>query len=78
MVFQSCALSPHMSVRNNIAVPLNMAGMAADETGKRVLKAAETLNLADDLDRKPGDAVALRPREQRIHRFDAAGKVIRA
>jgi multiple sugar transport system ATP-binding protein len=54
MVFQSYALYPHMSVRNNIAFPLKMAGMATAEIGKRVLKAAETLNLMDYLDRKPG------------------------
>jgi multiple sugar transport system ATP-binding protein len=54
MVFQSYALYPHMSVRNNIAFPLKMAGMSADEIGKRVKKAAETLNLGDYLDRKPG------------------------
>ena len=54
MVFQSYALYPHMSVRNNIAFPLKMAGMAADEIEKRVRKAAATLNLTDYLDRKPG------------------------
>jgi multiple sugar transport system ATP-binding protein len=54
MVFQSYALYPHMSVRNNIAFPLKMAGMAADEIDRRVRKAAGTLNLTDYLDRKPG------------------------
>jgi multiple sugar transport system ATP-binding protein len=54
MVFQSYALYPHMSVRNNIAFPLKMANMAADEIDRRVRKAAATLNLTDYLDRKPG------------------------
>jgi multiple sugar transport system ATP-binding protein len=54
MVFQSYALYPHMTVRNNIAFPLKMAGMAADEIDKRVKKAAATLNLTDYLDRRPG------------------------
>src|SRR5438046_1239708 len=31
MVFQSYALYPHMSVRNNIAFGLKMAGMAKDQ-----------------------------------------------
>jgi multiple sugar transport system ATP-binding protein len=54
MVFQSYALYPHMSVRNNIAFPLKMAGMASGEIDRRVRKAAATLNLGDYLDRKPG------------------------
>ena len=54
MVFQSYALYPHMSVRNNIAFPLKMARMASDEIDRRVKKAAATLNLTDYLDRKPG------------------------
>ncbi|MDT1064336.1 ABC transporter ATP-binding protein [Paracoccus sp. CPCC 101403] len=54
MVFQSYALYPHMSVRKNIAFPLKMAGMAADEQARRVAHAAGILNLTDYLDRKPG------------------------
>jgi multiple sugar transport system ATP-binding protein len=54
MVFQSYALYPHMTVRNNIAFPLKMAGMAAGDIERRVSKAAATLNLTDYLDRKPG------------------------
>lgn len=54
MVFQSYALYPHMSVRNNIAFPLKRAKMAADEIEKKIASAAEILNLTDYLDRKPG------------------------
>ncbi|WP_134681720.1 ABC transporter ATP-binding protein [Paracoccus ravus] len=54
MVFQSYALYPHMSVRKNIAFPLKMAGMPADEQARRVGHAAGILNLTDYLDRKPG------------------------
>ncbi|WP_323717965.1 ABC transporter ATP-binding protein [Paracoccus aminovorans] len=54
MVFQSYALYPHMSVRKNIAFPLKMAGMAADEQERRVKHAAGILNLTDYLDRRPG------------------------
>ena len=54
MVFQSYALYPHMSVRNNIAFPLKMAKMRQSEIDIKIAKAAKTLNLTDYLDRKPG------------------------
>ncbi|MFN0194741.1 MAG: ABC transporter ATP-binding protein [Aestuariivirga sp.] len=53
MVFQSYALYPHMSVRNNIAFGLKMANMPKAEIDEKVAKAAATLNLTDYLDRKP-------------------------
>ena len=54
MVFQSYALYPHMSVRKNIAFPLKMAGMSAEDAAKKVDSAAKVLNLTSYLDRKPG------------------------
>ena len=54
MVFQSYALYPHMSVRRNIAFPLKMAGVPADEQDRRITAAAQALNLTDYLDRRPG------------------------
>jgi multiple sugar transport system ATP-binding protein len=54
MVFQSYALYPHMSVRNNIAFPLKMAKVPPAEIEAKVAHAAKTLNLTDYLDRKPG------------------------
>ncbi|MEX0346897.1 MAG: ABC transporter ATP-binding protein [Rhizobiaceae bacterium] len=54
MVFQSYALYPHMSVRKNIAFPLKMAKMDQAEIDKRVDGAAKVLNLADYIDRRPG------------------------
>ncbi|MEZ5811831.1 MAG: ABC transporter ATP-binding protein [Rhizobiaceae bacterium] len=54
MVFQSYALYPHMSVRKNIAFPLKMAKMDQAEIDKRVDNAARVLNLADYIDRRPG------------------------
>jgi multiple sugar transport system ATP-binding protein len=54
MVFQSYALYPHMSVRKNIAFPLRMAKLPKDEINRRVENAASVLNLADYIDRKPG------------------------
>jgi multiple sugar transport system ATP-binding protein len=54
MVFQSYALYPHMTVRNNIAFGLKMARVAKDEIASRVARAAEILNLTEYLDRRPG------------------------
>ncbi|KAB2884441.1 MAG: ABC transporter ATP-binding protein [Albidovulum sp.] len=54
MVFQSYALYPHMTVRKNIAFPLRMAGMGAEEQERKVRAAAEVLNLTAYLDRRPG------------------------
>ena len=54
MVFQSYALYPHMSVRKNIAFPLRMAKLDQAEIDRRVENAASVLNLADYIDRRPG------------------------
>lgn len=54
MVFQSYALYPHMSVRKNIAFPLKMAGLDQSAIDAKVDHAAKTLNLADYIDRRPG------------------------
>jgi multiple sugar transport system ATP-binding protein len=54
MVFQSYALYPHMSVRNNIAFPLKMAKASAEMIEKKVTEAARVLNLTNYLDRRPG------------------------
>ena len=53
MVFQSYALYPHMSVRDNIAFPLKMAKLPSEQIDRAVQKAAAKLNLTDYLDRKP-------------------------
>ena len=53
MVFQSYALYPHMSVRNNIAFALKMAKQPPIVIEQKVRKAAGILNLTDYLDRKP-------------------------
>jgi multiple sugar transport system ATP-binding protein len=54
MVFQSYALYPHMSVRNNIAFPLKMAKLDGSLIDKKTTDAARVLNLTDYLDRRPG------------------------
>jgi multiple sugar transport system ATP-binding protein len=53
MVFQSYAIYPHMSVRDNLAFPLKLAKLPPDEIAKRVERAAEILELGELLDRKP-------------------------
>ena len=53
MVFQSYALYPHMSVRNNIAFPLKMAKVDKAVVDRKVTEAARVLNLTDYLDRRP-------------------------
>ena len=53
MVFQSYALYPHKTVRENIAFPLLMAGLDKAEVAARVETAARTLELTPHLDRKP-------------------------
>ena len=67
MVFQSYALYPHMSVRNNIAFGLKMAGMPKDEIDAKVgqgRRDAEPHRLS-----RPQAAPALRrPAPARCHR----------
>ena len=53
MVFQSYALYPHMSVRNNIGFGLRMAGVDRAERDRKVEEAAALLNLTQYLDRRP-------------------------
>ncbi|WP_191057679.1 ABC transporter ATP-binding protein [Geminicoccus harenae] len=53
MVFQSYALYPRMSVRNNLSFGLRMAGTAKDEIARRVAKAAAMLQIDHLLDRRP-------------------------
>jgi ABC-type sugar transport system ATPase subunit len=53
MVFQSYALYPHMSVRDNLAFPLRRRRMGKDEIGRRVKAMAEMLELEELLKRKP-------------------------
>ena len=53
MVFQSYALYPHMTVRDNIGFPLDVAGEKRGEIERRVREMAERLDVAHLLDRKP-------------------------
>jgi|GEM_PF-511760 ABC-type sugar transport system ATPase subunit len=51
MVFQNYALYPNMTAYKNIAFPLRMSRMPAAEINKKVNEIAETLKIADILDR---------------------------
>ena len=53
MVFQSYALYPHMTVRENMQFALKIAKKSPDEIEERVEKAAKTLQLHNLLDRLP-------------------------
>ncbi len=53
MVFQSYALYPHLSVEKNLAFPLGVLNMPADEKRARVNRAAAALGLEGLLNRKP-------------------------
>ncbi|MEO5805216.1 sn-glycerol-3-phosphate ABC transporter ATP-binding protein UgpC [Devosia sp.] len=53
MVFQSYALYPHMTVRDNMAFALKMAGMSKAEQDERVANAAKILELEPLLQRRP-------------------------
>jgi multiple sugar transport system ATP-binding protein len=53
MVFQSYALYPHMTVRQNIAFPLTLAKMKKKEIAEKVEETAKILDLSEVLDRKP-------------------------
>jgi lactose/L-arabinose transport system ATP-binding protein len=54
MVFQSYALYPHMSVRDNLAFGLKMARTDSSEIGSRVAAASSILKIDHLLDRRPG------------------------
>src|SRR5689334_7243182 len=53
MVFQSYALYPHMSVKDNLAFGLRRRAVAREEIERRVSGVAATLGLSPLLDRKP-------------------------
>ena len=53
MVFQSYALYPHMTVRQNIAFPLTLAKMKKAEISQKVEDTAKILDLTELLDRRP-------------------------
>ncbi|TCI97423.1 sn-glycerol-3-phosphate ABC transporter ATP-binding protein UgpC [Aeromicrobium sp. IC_218] len=55
MVFQSYALYPHMTVYENMAFPLTLAGTDKDTIRQKVGDAAEMLELTQHLERRPAN-----------------------
>ncbi len=55
MVFQSYALYPHMTVRENMGFALKLAKAPKDVINAKVMEAAEILDLTQHLDRKPAN-----------------------
>ena len=53
MVFQSYALYPHMTVRDNLGFALKLKKTPEDEINKKVEEVAEILDITQYLDRKP-------------------------
>src|SRR3954451_3160116 len=55
MVFQSYALYPHMTVRDNMGFALKLAKVPKEEIDRKVDEAAQILDLTDHLERKPAN-----------------------
>ncbi|MGA3562430.1 ABC transporter ATP-binding protein [Melissospora conviva] len=55
MVFQSYALYPNMTVRENMSFPLRLAKMDSETIDRKVTEAAKVLELTALLDRKPAN-----------------------
>ena len=79
MVFQSYALYPHMTVRENMAFALKLAKKSKEEIDAAVMDAAKKLQLEDYLDRLPkalsGGSVSGWPsavRSSAIRRFSSS------
>ncbi len=53
MVFQNYALFPHMTVAQNVAFPLRMAGVDRAGSDRRVAEVLETLRLSDHAQKLP-------------------------
>src|SRR6185312_1567971 len=53
LVFQTPALYPHLTVREHIAFPLEIRGLAQSQAARRVTEAAQRLSIQPVLDRLP-------------------------
>ena len=80
MVFQSYALFPHMTVKENMSFGLRLAKAPADEIEKKVGDAARILQLEPLLERKPQGSVR-RPApaggHRALHRAQPEGVFVR-
>src|SRR3954470_20190886 len=72
MVFQSYALYPHMTVRQNLGYGLKVRKTSKHEIKERVARAAQLLGLDELLDRKPAAlSGGQRPRRARLNHSPA-------
>lgn len=55
MIFQSYAVWPHMTVRQNIEYPLKLKKIPKEEREKRIKETAEIANITEYLDRLPAN-----------------------
>src|SRR3989440_12326494 len=55
MVFQTCALCPHLTVRGNVAFAREVRRAPAAEIARRVQQVADRLGLGPLLDRRPAE-----------------------
>lgn len=55
MIFQSYAVWPHMTVRQNIEYPLKLKKLSKEKREGRIMEAAEMANITDYLDRLPAN-----------------------
>ena len=55
MMFQSIALYPHMTIRENIAYPLKVKGVSRSERAEAVEEAAAVMQIGESLDKYPGN-----------------------
>ena len=53
MVFQSYAIFPHMTVRENVALGLTISGASKEEKAAKVAEAARILQMEHLMDRRP-------------------------
>src|SRR3954463_11802789 len=68
MVFQTYALYPNMTVRENLAFGLRMRGVARETIDTRVGEAAKGLALDPVLGRKPGELAGARGKRAPLRR----------
>lgn len=55
MMFQRIALYPHMTIRENIGYPLKVRRVPEEEASGQIEEAAEMMQIADMLDKHPGE-----------------------
>ncbi|WP_227356149.1 ABC transporter ATP-binding protein [Haladaptatus salinisoli] len=55
MVFQSIALYPHMTVRQNIGYGLKVQGVSHEERDRRIEEAATVLQISEQLEKMPAE-----------------------